>query len=453
MIKSGDTGNRKAKLTEGPVGPLLISLTVPMVFGILSMALYNIVDTFFVGRLGKEQLAALAFTFPVVMVIQSISHGIGMGTSAVVSRAIGRRDIPAVKGYATCSLLLGLLIVGLCAVVGLMTIEPLFTLLGAGRNILPYIKEYMRIWYLGVIFVVVPMIGNNTIRATGDTRTPGTIMVIGALVNAIFDPLLIFGLGPFPALGITGAAAATLLGRSTTFTIALYVLSFRERLVSFRRFSLNRVLAAWRDILHIGVPNAAAKMIVPLGAGAVTRIISSYGPLAVAGFGVATRIEFFALAPINALSSIVGPFIGQNIGAGLGGRVKKGFRKSELYSGIIGGVLFLVFISMAPQIARLFNDDPEVYIVTARYLRIVSCMYGLQGFYFIVVAGLNVLKKPLKAASLSLMQMFLLTIPLSLLGSRISGITGIFLGIAVSYGITGLSARSVLLHELRDYTD
>ncbi|MGC9311673.1 MAG: MATE family efflux transporter, partial [Sediminispirochaetaceae bacterium] len=170
----------RAKLTEGAVGPMLVRLTIPMIFGILSMALYNIVDTFFVGRLGKEQLAALAFTFPVVMVVQSISHGIGMGTSAVVSRALGARNREAVRRYATDSLVLGLLIVGVCAVAGLLTIEPLFRLLGAGEEILPYIEEYMSIWYLGMIFVVVPMIGNNSIRATGDTKTPGTIMLIGA---------------------------------------------------------------------------------------------------------------------------------------------------------------------------------------------------------------------------------------------------------------------------------
>jgi Na+-driven multidrug efflux pump len=185
----------------------------------------------------------------------------------------------------------------------------------------------------------------------------------------------------------------------------------------------------------------------------VTRIISDYGPLAVAGYGVATRIEFFALAPINALSSIVGPFIGQNIGAGLPGRVKEGFRRSELFSGIIGGALFLVFLIAAPGIARIFNDDPQVYGVTARYLRLVSCMYGLQGFYFIVVAGLNVLKQPLKAASLSLMQMFALIIPLGLLGSHFYGITGIFIGIALSYAVTGLTARGVLLGELKHYDD
>lgn len=451
MRDKNQRSHERPALTEGAIAPLLVRLTVPMIFGILSMALYNMVDTFFVGQLGKLQLAALAFTFPVVMVVQSIALGLGMGTSAVVSRALGAKDIDSVRRFATHSLMLGLLVVGIFAAAGLLTIEPLFRMLGAGDEVLPYIAEYMRIWYLGMLFVVVPMIGNNSIRALGDTKTPGTIMVVGALVNAAFDPLLIFGLGPFPALGITGAAAATLIGRSTTFTVALYVLSVREKLIILSLPRLRQVLRSWGEILYIGVPNAATKMIVPLGAGVVTRIIAEYGPSAVAGYGVATRIEFFSMAMINALASVIGPFIGQNIGAGLTGRVKTGFKKSETFSLLYGGLLFILFLIAAPWIARIFNEDPQVYQVTALYLRIVAVTYGLQGFYFIVVPGLNVLKQPLKAASLSLMQIFALIIPLSLLGSYFLDTLGIFIGIAVSYALTGFAARAVLLREVRHY--
>ncbi len=434
----------RAELTEGAIGPLLVRLTIPMVFGVLSMVLYNLVDAFFVGRLGREQLAALSFTFPVVLVIGSLSLGIGMGTAAVVSRAIGAGDRERVRRLATDSLVLGLLIVGAFVVLGLATIDPLFRLLGATDLTLPYIREYMRVWYPGMVFVVVPMIGNNSIRATGDTKTPGLIMMLGATVNAVLDPLLIFGLGPFPAFGIAGAAAATLIGRSITFTVALYVLAVRERLLLFSLPPLRDVLASWRAILYLGLPNAASRMIIPLGAGVVTRIVSGYGPSAVAGYGVATRIEFFALAIVNALSAVIGPFIGQNIGAKRIDRVKEGFRKAEWISFFVGAFFFVLFLLLADPIARLFNGNPEVYRVTARYLRIVSAAYGLQGLYVIVVVGLNVLRQPFEAVSLSFLEMFLLTVPLALLGSHFFGVTGVFTGILVSYSVTGLTARWML---------
>ncbi|MCK4516768.1 MAG: polysaccharide biosynthesis C-terminal domain-containing protein, partial [Spirochaetaceae bacterium] len=239
----------RAQLTEGNVPRMLIRLTIPMIFGVLSMVLYNLVDTLFVGRLGKDQLAALSFTFPVVLVISSLALGVGIGASAAISRAIGAGDHGRVRRLTTDSLLLALLIVGVFATAGILTIDPLFRLLGANERILPYINEYMSIWYPGMVFVVFPMVGNNAIRATGDTRTPGIVMMIGALANAMMDPLLIFGIGPFPALGIRGAAAATLFGRSITFVAAIYVLSVREHLLDFRRPKIAAVLSSWKEVL------------------------------------------------------------------------------------------------------------------------------------------------------------------------------------------------------------
>ncbi|MDX9800534.1 MAG: MATE family efflux transporter [Spirochaetia bacterium] len=442
----------KAVLTEGSVGKLLVKLTIPMIFGILGMVIYNLVDTFFVGRLGKDQLAALSFTFPVVLIIGSISHGLGIGTSALVSRAIGENDYNRVKRLATDSLVLSLIIVASFVVLGLLTIEPLFSLLGAGEKIIPYIKEYMSVWYIGMIFVVVPMVGNNIIRATGDSKTPGVIMMIGALLNGVLDPILIFGSSAIPLLstftaflgfeippfGIRGAAAATLIGRSLTFMVAIYVLTVRERVISFKKPRVREVLESWKEILSIGIPNTATRMIIPIGAGVITRIISSQGALAVAGYGIATRIEFFALASVNALSSIIGPFVGQNLGAGRIERVREGIKKGNLMSIILGGFFFALLFIFAGKIASVFSSDPFIVSTASLYLRIVSAAYGLQGIYLVSVPVLNVFKKPLLASFLSIIEVFILIIPLALIGSIFFNIPGIFTAIGISYLITGL---------------
>ena len=441
-MHAGRRSSTRAQLTEGNVPRMLIRLTIPMIFGVLSMVLYNLVDTLFVGRLGADQLAALSFTFPVVLVISSLALGIGIGASAAVSRAIGGGDHDRVRRLATDSLVLALLIVGAFSAAGILTIDPLFRLLGANDRILPYIRDYMTIWYPGMVFVVFPMVGNHAIRATGDTRTPGIVMMIGALANAVLDPLLIFGIGPFPALGIRGAAAATLLGRSITFVVAIYVLSVREGLLDFRRPKIAEVLSSWKEILYVGIPAAATRMIVPIGAGIVTRILSEYGPEAVAGYGVATRIEFFGLAIIRALAAVMAPFIGQNLGAGKINRIREGYRAAQRMSAIVGGSFFVVLFFLAGPIARLFTEAPDVVATAIRYLRVVPVAYALQGIYLISAPGLNVLHKPLIAAGLGAMEMLALIAPLALLGSWLFGITGIFAGIAVSYAITGLLSRT-----------
>jgi putative MATE family efflux protein len=224
--------NGKPKLIDGPVGKTLLNLTIPMVIGIMGIVAFNLVDTYFVGQLGTTELAALSFTFPVVFVIGSIALGLSMGTSAVISRAIGEGDRHKVQRLTTDALMLSLVIVISFAVAGLFTIEPLFKLLGASAEILPLIKRYMTIWYPGMMFVVIPMVGNGAIRASGDTKTPSMIMMAAVVVNLVLDPLLIFGIGPFPRWELEGAAVATVIARAVTMVISIRVLHWREKMIS-----------------------------------------------------------------------------------------------------------------------------------------------------------------------------------------------------------------------------
>ena len=181
-------------------------MTLPMIVGILAVLSISVADTYFIGQLGVEELAALSFTFPVVFSLASVAIGLGVGASSVVSRAIGAQNEREVRRLATDSLILAVLIVGALATLGLLTIEPLFGLLGARPEQMVHIVAYMRIWYPGMVLLAVPMVANNILRATGDALSPSAIMVMAAVINIAVDPVLIFGLGPIPALGMEGAA-------------------------------------------------------------------------------------------------------------------------------------------------------------------------------------------------------------------------------------------------------
>jgi putative MATE family efflux protein len=217
------------EMLNGKISEVILRLAIPMIFGILSLVTFNLADTFFIGRLGKEQLAAVSFTFPVVLIINSISLGLGMGASSVVSRAAGENNYKKVRCVGTDSIILGFIFALITAFLGIKFIDEIFSLLGAEKKMLNYISEYMTIWFLGVPFVVIPMVGNNIIRALGDTKVPSIIMTISALINVVLDPLLIFGIGPFPYMGIRGAALATVFARMTSFTVAFYVLIKRDK--------------------------------------------------------------------------------------------------------------------------------------------------------------------------------------------------------------------------------
>lgn len=431
---------KKARLTEGPVGKTLIRLTIPMVIGIVGMVAFNLVDTFFVGRLGAPELAAMSFTFPVVLVIQSLALGLGMGASAVLARAIGEGDHHKVQRLTTDSLVLSVLIVAAFVIAGMVTIEPLFRMLGADENILPLIKKYMRIWYIGVPFVIIPMVGNNAIRATGDTKTPAAIMVVAIVINLTLDPLLIFGIGPFPRLELAGAALATVIARTVTLVVSLLVLTRREKMLTFEVPELKDVFNSWKKILYIGLPAAGTNMIIPVSIGIITRLVASYGPESVAGFGVASRIEIFALTLVLALRSVLIPFVGQNLGAGKHARIQRGVKYSQIFAMLWGAVLFLLFIIGAQMIAGIFNKDPSIIEAINLYLTIVSISYGAYGVFLLTASAFNALNKPLQAAGLSIFRMFVLYVPLALLGSLLFGLRGIFGAAAIANLVTAAAS-------------
>ncbi|MGM0381203.1 MAG: MATE family efflux transporter [bacterium] len=441
---SNSNQNNSGRLTSGAIKPMLAKMAAPMVFGIFSMVIFQLADTYFIGRLGTRPLAAISFTFPVVLFINSLALGIGVGAGAVISRAIGAGDQHRIRTLTTHSLLLGLFVVGIFVISGLLTIRPLFRLLGAEADIVQLIEQYMNIWYLGMIFVVIPMVGNNAIRATGDTLTPGLIMGLAAIINIILDPFLILGLGPFPRLGISGAALATVIGRSVTFTVALYVLAVREDMIPCAASTVKQLLASWKEILHIGLPTAFSRMVLPVGTGIITRLLSYYGAAAVAAYGVATRIEFFGMTVILAISSVVAPFVGQNRGAELFGRIKRGIQTGKIYSIGWGLIFGITVILTARPIAYIFNSDPTYISTLVSYLRIVPITYGLHGIMLVSAASLNVLKHPLLAAGLVATEMFVLCVPLGWLLSFFMGPTGIFFGLAAGFILAGIGGHLLL---------
>jgi len=428
------------KLTEGPVGPHLIKLTLPMMWGLLALITFNLVDTYFVGQLGTSQLAAMSFTFPVVLTLGNLAFGLGIGTTSVIARAIGQGDMRRVQRFTINSLTLALTAVFLLAGVGLLTIDPIFKALGAGPDILPYIREYMQIWYFGIVFLVVPMVGNSAIRAAGNTLTPSLIMTLSAGTNMLLDPLLINGGLGFPRLELQGAALATVIARAVSLVAALLVLRFKEKLLSPQIPTLQETLWCWRDILVVGLPAATASMLIPISIGVITSFLAFYGAVAVAGFGLASRVESLALIATMALAASMGPFVGQNWGARHVDRVQLALSQGYRFC-LLWGLLMAVILGIgARSLAAFFNPDPEVIELAIRYLWLVPISYGAAGILQVTSSVLNAMGKPLPSIVMTLTHMVGCYIPLAYLGSQIAGPTGVFAAAAISNLVAGMGA-------------
>ena len=414
-------------------------MTLPMIWGILSIMSMNIVDTFYVGQLGTAPLAAMGFTIPIVSILLSLAFGVGIGASSVIARAIGAREIAKVRCYTAHSLLIALSIALTFAVLGYRYMNEIFTLLGAPKELFPLIHDFMDIWFLGSFVVVIPMVGNSAIRASGNTRIPGLVMISVAIVNIILDPILIFGLFGAPRMELAGAALATVISYSIALVIGLYFLSVKLGFISFSAFFQN-VRQSWKAILRISIPATGTNLIAPLSISITTSLVAIHGPEAVAGFGVASRIESICLVVIMALSSIMGPFVGQNWGANRADRVGQALRISFRFICVWSLSVAALLLIFGTSLASLFNDHPEVLASTTLYLWLVPISYLFLGIIMTSSSAANGTGDPKPSLVMSFMRLIGIYLPLAFILNAQFGLHGLYAATSAANIIVGFGA-------------
>lgn len=414
-------------LLSDPIRPTLRRLTGPVVVGLLAMFSFSLADTFFVSLLGELPLAAISFTFPVTFTLISLTIGLSIATSALVAHAVGSGDQERANRVASSALVLTLAAVGSLALIGALVQESLFRAMGASTAILPLIHDYMNWWFAGCVLLALPMVGNAVFRARGDTRLPSLFMLLGGLVNIVLDPLMIFGVGPFPRLEMAGAAIASVISWLVGSLLVLVMLRHRQLLAPLSRVSRELL----RRLLAIAVPASAANMLTPLAMAVLTAMVAQHGPLAVAAFGVNSRIETMATVLILALSMSLPPLVAQNHAAGLGHRVVEGYGHAIRFVLWWQALIYLLLALVSPLIARAFASSSEGQALVQQVLLILPLCYGAQGVIILSNSTLNALQRPATALLASAARFFLLVIPAAWLGSHWFGLTGLFTGMVV----------------------
>ncbi|MDH3641690.1 MAG: MATE family efflux transporter [Gammaproteobacteria bacterium] len=425
-------------LTQGPVAASLFKLTAPMMVGVSSNILVSMLEIGFIGQLGTEALAAITFTFPVVMILSSIALGIGIGTSSVIARSVGAGNQADVKRLGTHSILLVAGAMSALSLLGWATIDVVFVSLGASADRLPLIHSYLDIYYPGVLLFTTTMVAGNIMRANGNATIPGVVMTVGALLNLALDPVLIFGWFGFPRMELAGAATANVISRVATAGVLLYYVNHANLIVT--RNIGDQFLKSCRRILQVGMPAIATQLIGPVSAAVITRLLAGHGEIVVAGFGVATRVEAVAVMLLFALSGSIGPFVGQNWGGNQIERVREGLRVTYQFCLLWGLIAALPMVLFGDTIASWIDSDPQVIATAAFYLAVVPWSYGLWGVLMMSSASFNALGKPIPSTILSFTRMFILYVPLALLLNSKLGYTGIFIATAVTNCVMGILA-------------
>lgn len=431
----------KPDLIHDPVGSTLYRTAVPTTIGAVAVIMYYLADTFFVSLLGTDELAALGFTFPATILITYFGVGLGIGTSALIGKALGGKNQGQAQEVTFAAMMAGLLLGLLLMIPAIASIDVVFPLLGAAPERMVLIREFMEIWYLGMPFQLMQFAGTAAIRACGNAKLHGKLMAASAVLNAVLDPILIFGIGSWEGMGIGGAALATVTAWVFTIVVICYYLCVKEKLLSFTLPPMHELLATWRRLMGITAPAALANMITPISAGVLTATLAVYGPQAVAAYGVASRVESFIMIVVLGMSMSVPPFISQNYGAHRYDRVQQGLKLALNFVLVLQLGLYVLVALTAPWIALIFTRDAEVQNIITLVLRILPLSYAFQGMVVLSASSFNALHAPRNALITSLLRFFVFYVPLALLGNELDGIRGLFIGAAIGNVLAGLVIR------------
>jgi putative MATE family efflux protein len=442
------TPTEKQDLTTGPVAAHLRRQGTPFALGLVAIFSFEAADLFFISRLGDAPLAAVSFTMPLIWLIYGIGIGFEAGAASCVSRAVGRRDQDQARRLTTDTMVLATAVALLLTAAGLATIKPVFSALGATAELMPLISRYMETWYWVAPLDMALWTSLASIRARGNTLLESKVITVAALLNLALDPILIFGLFGFPRLEVQGAALATLLSTGTMLLFTLLYLGTKLKVYANPFAPLKTIFDSWRHMLHIGIPAMITNAIIPVSSAIVVAMIAGYGVDAVAGFGVAMRIEPMFLIPFYALSAVSSPFFGQNYGSDQYDRLLEARRVITRFCLGFGLTLAIVLILVAKPLTGLFSKSESIQMVAVHYLWIVTLSYGAYGLVMSVNASFNGMGKPLPGVAISACRVIVVFLPLALLGRHLLGLPGLFVATLISNLLMGAVAFAWLGHQI-----
>lgn len=424
-------------LTVGNEGRLIFKFALPMLLGNIFQQLYNVVDSIIVGNvLGKDALASVGASFPIIFALIALIIGIGSGFGIVISQYFGAKRITEVKRtIGTMFISLGVVSI-LMSIIGISLSGPIFRLLKLPDELLPQATTYLNV-YLSGILVMFGYNGTSAIlRGLGDSKTPLVFLMISTAMNILLDLLFIMVF----EWGVAGAAAATIISQLGAFVTAVIYLNRTHAIISFKKVDMVFDWKILKQGVRIGLPSGLQQTFVALGMMAMMGIVNTFGTETIAAYSVGFRIDSFASMPAMAFSAALATFVGQNLGAGKEHRVKKGLVSTLLMASTMCIVTIILIISFRQELVALFNKDAEVIRIGSEYLTIVNVFYILFVLMFIFYGLLRGAGATLVPMFISVLSLWLIRIPIAAILSKHMGATGIWWAIPISWGIGMLGA-------------
>ena len=443
-IKEALAGSHRGEYTEGPIGRAILLLAVPMALELVLESLFAVVDVFFVSRLGPDAIAVVGLTESLITIIYAVAVGLSVGATATVARRVGERDLDGAARAAVQAIVLGVATALPIGLVGILFSHSLLSLMGATPDVLQH-SSFAAIMLGGNIVIVLLFLINAVFRGAGDAAVAMRVLWLASGINILLDPCFIFGLGPFPRLGVTGAAVATTTGRGIGVLVQILVLWRGGGRVAITRRHLRLDPTVLMTMLRL---SGSAMFQVFVGTTSwigVVRIVATFGSAAVASCTIAIRVVIFALLPSWGLSNAAATLVGQNLGAGKPERAEESVWSAAFYNMAFLVVVGLLFVAFAPGIVAIFTTDPAVAPVAVTGLRVISAGFPFYAYGYVLTQAFNGAGDTATPTWINIGSLWLGEIPIAYVLSRTMGMgpTGAFWAVAVAF--TAMSAVAAVL--------
>ncbi|WP_448548432.1 MATE family efflux transporter [Thalassotalea fusca] len=439
LFKRAIKGDHK-DLTQGSIGVAAFLLAVPMVLEMLMESIFAITDIFFVSGLGAEAVAVVGLTEAVLTLLYAIAIGLSMAVTATIARRYGEKNVEQADIVAGQTLWIGLFVALVVGFIGLNYAENILAMMGASESLIASGKSYTSIMLTGSITIVYLFLINAIFRGAGDASIAMRSLWLANGINIVLDPMLIYGIGPFPEMGLAGAAIATNIGRGVGVAYQLiHLFGYAGKIkVGLNHLALN-VKVGWQ-LLSVSFGGVVQFLIGTASWIALVRIVSTYGSDAVAGYTIAIRIIMFTILPAWGLSNAVATLVGQNLGAGQPDRAEQSVWRIAKYNVYFLISVALVFIIIPKAIVGLFTTDPVVIEYGVACLRYISYGYGFFAIGMIVVQAFNGAGDTMTPTKINFFCYWLIQIPLAYALANYAGLgpTGVFVAITLSQSLLAL---------------
>ncbi len=416
------------KMGVMPVNKLLINMSLPMMVSMLVQALYNIVDSIFVAKLSENALTAVSLAFPVQTLMIAVGNGIGVGVNALLAKQLGEKRFDRVSRTAGNGILLAILGYVLFLIVGIVAVEPFYVsqVKGGNAEIQAWGVDYLSIVCICSFGLYIQLIGEKLLQATGKTVYSMFSQGLGAIVNIILDPILIFGLFGFPELGVAGAAIATVIGQIAGGTLAMYfnIKKNHEIKISFKEFKPHGDTV--KKIFQVGVPTMVMQSIGSVMTYCMNIILMGFTETAAAVFGIYFKLQSFFFMPLMGLNNGMVPIVAYNYGAGRRSRMIKTIKLSFLFAFIVMFIGFLAFEIIPATLLGFFDASEELLAIGVPALRIIGVNFLVAWFCIVASSLFQALGNGLYSMLISVARQLLVLIPMAFILSKLGGLQAVW---------------------------